>query len=195
LNILWDLDGTIVDTIPSLVQTFCTFAKKYHDIEVDEKIVDELTRLDSMELFAYYGIEYSDENVNNFRKVNRNIPIDKLPLFDDVKKVFEIANLNVLVTNRNRRSTEEILKFWDIEKYFKEIICVDDKYPKKPDPTSYRYINHKYKIDLVIGDRDLDLIPARELGIKTCSYRNENCESDYKISNYSELQLQLHKFK
>lgn len=187
LNILWDLDGTVVDTVPSLVETFCLFAEKYYGIAVDKDIAEELTKINSELLFEQYSIEFNQDNVEKFREVNRTISIDKTPLFDGVIEVLEKSTLNVLVTNRNRRSTLEILRYWDIEKYFVEVICVDDGYPKKPDATSYEYLDRKFQIDLVIGDRDVDFEPARKLGIKTCVYKNPNVRADYYIGDYKDF--------
>lgn len=184
MKILWDLDGTIVDTVPSLVDTFCLFARVYHDIKVDREIADELTRINSEHLFAYYHIEWNEENVKNFRKINSKFSIKDVPLFDGVVDVLEKAELNVLVTNRNRNSTIQILKFWDIEKYFTEIICVDDGYPKKPDSTSYQYLHQKYHLDMVIGDREIDLIPANDLGMKKILYKNPFESADIHIDDY-----------
>jgi FMN phosphatase YigB (HAD superfamily) len=40
---------------------------------------------------------------------------------------------------------------------------------------------------LVVGDRDLDLIPARELNIKTCAFQNRNIEADFHIDSYADF--------
>lgn len=187
MRILWDLDGTIVDTIPSLTETFCSFVEKYHGIKVDWNIANKLTKVNSEELFAYYNIPYSDENVNKFREVNRSIPVSKTPLFEGVVEVLSKSELNILVTNRNRKSTIEILTHWNIIDYFKEIICVDDGFPRKPDSTSYRYVHKKYDVELVVGDRELDLTPGREIGLRTCLYRNPSVKADFHINDYAEF--------
>lgn len=187
MNILWDLDGTIVDTVPSLVETFCLFARKYYEIEADKTIVDKLTRINSEDLFAYYGIEYSEKNVQLFREINRTLPVDKTPLFKDVTNILEYSSKNVLVTNRNRVSTLEILEHYKIKDYFEEIICVNDGFPKKPEIDSYLHMHNKHNIDLVIGDRELDLKPARELHIKTAVFQNEQVKADWHIHSYEEF--------
>ncbi|HDR8395610.1 TPA: hypothetical protein QC291_005524, partial [Bacillus cereus] len=42
-------------------------------------------------------------------------------------------------------------------------------------------------IDLAIGDRELDLLPAKELGISTCMFQGDCDVADYSLSHYSEF--------
>ena len=43
-------------------------------------------------------------------------------------------------------------------------------------------------IDLVIGDREIDIIPAKELGISTCLYQNNISNiADFYLDNYKEF--------
>jgi phosphoglycolate phosphatase-like HAD superfamily hydrolase len=120
MHVLWDLDGTIVDTIPSLVDTFCILASEYHGIETDRTLVDELTRVNSEVLFAHYNIPYDEANIALFRDINSQIDVESMPLFEGVEE----NKTNYLVTNRNRKSTEQILHHLNIHHYFKEIVCV-----------------------------------------------------------------------
>ncbi|MED2933494.1 HAD hydrolase-like protein, partial [Bacillus wiedmannii] len=63
----------------------------------------------------------------------------------------------------------------------------DDGFPRKPNALSYDYLHKKHSIDLAIGDRELDLLPAKELGISTCMFQG-NCDvANYSLSHYSEF--------
>jgi len=48
-------------------------------------------------------------------------------------------------------------------------------------------LHEKHHIDLAIGDREIDLIPAKELGIATCIFQNQNVNADYYLSNYADF--------
>ncbi|WP_377918222.1 HAD-IA family hydrolase [Bacillus songklensis] len=91
------------------------------------------------------------------------------------------------MTHKSKESTLEILDCYDMKKYFTEIITKDDGYKRKPDIGAYAYLHDKYGIDMVIGDRELDLKPARELGIKTCAFQNPDLEADYHLSSYKDF--------
>ncbi|KAA0785084.1 HAD hydrolase-like protein, partial [Bacillus sp. BB081] len=86
---------------------------------------------------------------------------------------------------------EELLKFADknviMKKYFVDMVTIDDGFPRKPNALSYDYLHKKHSIDLAIGDRELDLLPAKELGISTCMFQG-NCDvADYSLAHYSEF--------
>ncbi|EEK42002.1 Phosphoglycolate phosphatase [Bacillus cereus m1293] len=48
-------------------------------------------------------------------------------------------------------------------------------------------MHQKHKIDLAIGDRELDLLPAKELGIITCMFQGQSDVADYYLNDYSEF--------
>ncbi|GAA3404093.1 hypothetical protein ACFFNY_02385 [Paenibacillus hodogayensis] len=43
-------------------------------------------------------------------------------------------------------------------------------------------------IDLAIGDREIDIIPANELGIRTCLFQNRTPGADYYIDSYDQFE-------
>jgi len=59
----------------------------------------------------------------------------------------------------------KFLRYYGWENYFAEIVTLANGFPRKPPVDSYQYLLTKYSIDLAIGDRELDLIPAKKLGI------------------------------
>lgn len=184
MKILWDLDGTILDTWPTLVEAFTIIA--------DQELLYEevLPHLKYGSAYEYYGV---DKNmVKEFREVERTLPHERKPLFPYVKDVLSGADFNVLVTHRNRCSTEELLDYWDLRKYFAEVICpADDGYSLKPDIHAYQYLHERYQLDLAVGDQKTDLIPAKKIGLRTCSFRERNEYADYLINCYSEFPYEL----
>ncbi len=45
------------------------------------------------------------------------------------------------------------------------MVTIGDGFPRKPNSLVYDYLHKKHNIDLAIGDRELELIPAKELGM------------------------------
>lgn len=39
-------------------------------------------------------------------------------------------------------------------------------------------------LDLIIGDRELDILPGKQLGIKTCLFQNNQPGANYYLSDY-----------
>lgn len=181
MNILWDLDGTILDSWPTLVQSFIQISGKELDPE------EVLPLLKNGQAFEIYGVP--SEKITDFRKTERTFKHEEKPLFPFVRDILEQTNLNVLVTHRNRQSTEELLEYWNLAPYFERVICPEfDGFELKPHPESYEYLHRRYKIDLAIGDQETDLIPARKMGISTCAFRNPNPYADYVIDCYSKFE-------
>lgn len=184
MKILWDLDGTILDTWPTLVEAFTIIAEK--DLPYEEV----LPLLKYGSAYEYYGVDKN--RVKEFREVERTLPPERKPLFPHVKDVLAMADANVLVTHRNRRSTEELLDHWNLCKYFAEVICpADDGYSLKPDIHAYQYLHERYQLDLAIGDQKTDLIPAKKIGLRTISFREQNEYADTLINCYSEFPNKL----
>ena len=64
----------------------------------------------------------------------------------------------------------------------------EDGFLKKQNPESYVHMQKKYAINFVVGDRELDIIPATKLGITTCAFQNEAIPgADYYIDSYHQL--------
>jgi HAD superfamily hydrolase (TIGR01549 family) len=183
MKLLWDFDGTMFNTYPTIVKSF---KELLPDREVSDEEVLKQMKISSEVAIQYFQIEKRifDETFHALEK--RLHPKDKPP-FPYLEDVLKSAELNVIVTHKSKESTLEILDFYDMKKYFTEIITKDDGYKRKPDTGAYAYLHDKYGIDMVIGDRELDLKPARELGIKTCAFQNPDLEADYHLSSYRDF--------
>ncbi|MDQ0199192.1 HAD-IA family hydrolase [Neobacillus ginsengisoli] len=179
MNILWDFDGTLFDTYPSLVEGFVQLSKK----ELDKREVLKWLKIDSKTAFKHYGV---DENKREEyqRLYNYYAKTTSRP-FDYLEDVLSSVDNNIIVTHRERESTAALLEKFQLKKYFTEIVSVEeDGFIRKPHISSYKHVLENYNIDLVVGDRELDLIPARQLNIKTVAFQNRNIEADYYIDSY-----------
>jgi HAD superfamily hydrolase (TIGR01549 family) len=181
MNILWDFDGTLFDTYPVYVSIF-------------SKVVGNNTN--DMEIYKHLKVSFSHA-INHYKLSNDQLlelhdlenhlsPYEIKP-FDGVEEVLRFAYKNVIMTHKDREGVLAILKHHDWEKHFSDIVTINDGYPRKPDPTAYNYLHKKHGIDLVIGDREIDILPAMELGIVTCLYRNQSNNADYHLENYSDF--------
>lgn len=182
MNILWDFDGTLFDTYPSLVEGFIQLSKR----ELDRDEVLKWLKKDSKTAFKHFGIDESQREeyqrlYNHFAKTT-SIP------FEHLEDVLSGVDANIIVTHREKKSTVSLLEKFGLRKYFKEIVSVEEQgFARKPDSASYEYVLKTHQIDLVVGDRDLDLIPARKLGIKTVAFQNTNIEADFHINTYEDF--------
>jgi phosphoglycolate phosphatase-like HAD superfamily hydrolase len=182
INILWDFDGTLFDTYPALVEGFIALSQK----ELDRSEVLEWLKIDSKTAFKHYGIDENQradyQNLHNYHSKQHSRP------FDHLEEVLASVDSNIIVTHRDKESTIFLLKKYKLSKYFKEIVSVEEQgFTRKPHSASYEYVLKNHHIDLVVGDRDLDLIPARKLNIKTVAFQNRNITADFYIDSYEEF--------
>lgn len=102
------------------------------------------------------------------------------------------ADHNIIVTHRDKESTLLLLEKFNLRDFFTEIVSVEEEgYIRKPDISSYKHVLTKYQIHLTVGDRELDLIPARKLNIKTAAFQNRNILADYYIDSYKNFKTTI----
>lgn len=186
-NVLWDFDGTIFDTYPVIIENFFKVLGKRED----EEEVLRLFKQSSVEVYKHYDLKYTEENLNKMIILERQVSPVSTPPFENVLQALQLTNKNVIVTNKDREAVEAILEHYKMAHLFAAIICRDEGFERKPDGASYAYIHNEHHIDLVVGDRELDFIPARVLGIRTCAFRNSSLEVDFHIEDYSEFEKVL----
>ncbi|WP_251033076.1 HAD hydrolase-like protein [Bacillus sp. ISL-7] len=182
INVLWDFDGTLFDTYPALVSGFINLSKQ--DLDRDEVL--KWLKIDSKTAFKHYGIDEKQrleyQTLHNYYSKTESKP------FEHLAEALSSVDHNIIVTHRDKESTIFLLKKYHLDKYFKEIVSVEEQgFTRKPHSSSYEYVLKSHYIDLVVGDRDLDLIPARELNIKTCAFQNRNIEADFHIDSYADF--------
>ncbi|GGH80902.1 phosphoglycolate phosphatase [Pullulanibacillus pueri] len=197
MHILWDFDGTLFDTYPSYVRALNQVIKEATEGELYQHLKQSFGQ-------AIEFYQLPPEKVDVYKTLEKQIPPMEKPPFPHVKDVLEQAELNVIMTHKSRSGALEILKHHNMEQYFTEMVSGDDDYPRKPDPASYRYLHEKYRIDLAVGDRALDLIPAKALGIRTCYFAPDReiisspeaeKVADLVVTSYQALLMEMKKFK
>jgi HAD superfamily hydrolase (TIGR01549 family) len=182
MNILWDFDGTLFDTYPALVEGFIKLSKQ----DLDRTEVLKWLKKDSKTAFKHYGIDESQREeytrLHNYYSKNESIP------FEQLEEVLSSIENNIIVTHRDKESTIFLLEKYNLKKYFTEVVSVEEQgFTRKPHSASYEYVLKSHHIDLVVGDRDLDLIPARKLNIKTVAFQNQDIEADFHIDSYADF--------
>jgi HAD superfamily hydrolase (TIGR01509 family) len=185
VRILWDFDGTLFDTYPA----FTKVMKQLVSSAISEEEI--LRELKVSFHHATEVFQLTEEQITAFRKKDNALSPDDKPPFRGLKTILEKAELNVIMTHKPRAEVIAILKHFDMEHYFADLVAGDDGFPRKPDPASYHHLNDQYHLDLAVGDRLLDIIPAKEVGMKTCLFQNDSPGADFYVTNYYDLNEML----
>lgn len=181
MNILWDFDGTLFNTYP-------VYTGLFKEILGDEASSSEIyvqLKKSFGEAFRYF--QFTGAQIRSFFEVYQKTPAETFVPFNDVEKVLDYAQKNFIVTHNDRENLIRMLRPYRFAPYFTEMVTSDDGYPKKPNSLAYRYLKKKYQIDLVIGDRLLDIVPGHELGIRTCLFQNHEPGADCYLDAYKDF--------
>lgn len=181
MNILWDFDGTLFDTYPA----YTNILSQALGNVVDKQEIYEKLKIPYSHAIDYYNISSNQEK--EIKTLQKKLSPKEMKPFDNVEKVLKFANKNVIMTHKHRDGVLAILNYYGWDKYFADMVTIDDGFPRKPNPLAYVHLHTKHRIDLVIGDRELDLLPAKELGISTCIFQSQSDLADYHLQDYSEF--------
>ncbi|PEW97036.1 phosphoglycolate phosphatase [Bacillus cereus] len=181
MNILWDFDGTLFDTYP----VYTKILSQVLGEEISEEEIYTNLKVSFSYAIDYY--EISKKQLSEIDVLESRIIIEDIKPFEKVEEVLKFADKNVIMTHKDRAGVLSILNHYGWDKYFVDMVTIDDGFPRKPNSLAYDHLHKKYNIDLAIGDRELDLLPAKELGISTCMFQG-NCDvANYSLSHYSEF--------
>lgn len=198
-NIIWDVDGTLFDTYPSIAKAF----KAALDDLGESVALYEIERLARKSLSycitalaGQYHL-HKDDIEQKFVAYYDLITPEDQPPFPGVMALCEyicaIGGKNVIITHRGQEGTAELLAVHHMAPYFTGCLTRDDGYPRKPDPAAFTAVLKQYclksKETIAVGDRDIDVLAGQAAGVSTCFFgsASEGIPADLVISNFDEL--------
>ncbi|WFO76205.1 HAD family hydrolase [Desulfurococcaceae archaeon MEX13E-LK6-19] len=187
--LLFDLDGTLVDTKDVIVKSFVLAAQKM-GIKIDPKRVRELIGYPLMDVVKGSLLDnYDEETIDRFVRLRKSI-MEQLwrkeaKLFSDVIPVLEALSKrkDVVLGIASSSIIERIIemtKYFGIIKYFKILSGVHKGVRGKPHPDVLIYAMEKTGIQrectVYIGDAEIDCITARNAGISFILINRDCCD-------------------
>lgn len=203
-NIIWDFDGTLFDTYPAIVYSFVSVLKSDYLLTYDPIEIERLVRIDtgfcSQKISHENGLDSNEvlKKVRNF--YNEQTIITEKPHEHSIDICAKISKLgsNILITHRDKHSTDNILQYYDMLKLFDLIITADDEVTPKPSLESFNIALKSMEIrkceTIGVGDRDLDVQAALNAGIKSVYFNPDgfvNTNATYNIRSLSEINVLL----
>jgi phosphoglycolate phosphatase len=187
--ILFDLDGTLIDSTDAIVSTFY---HSFEELEYDFKGNDE-----DIKSFIGYPLDIMYENLgipkervwdfvssykNRYRKISTQKTLLLPNALEAVKLASSIARVSV-VTTKTRLYTIPLLKHFEMLEYFEIVTGRENVENPKPHPEpilkTLEQMDYDEKIHKVwmIGDTKLDLIAAKDAKVNSigvlCGYGKE----------------------
>lgn len=178
--VIWDLDGTLFDSYPVIVESvYLTFQESGIRLSREE-IWDYAIRRSSSELFY----EISDERsiavealFDRYRQISRAKYGEIVPMNGALAVLDGLQNLGVsqFVYTHRGKTTVPVLDKLGMTPYFERILTSESGFARKPDPEALHWLINTYGLDpektFYVGDRQLDMACAANAGIAGILFR------------------------
>ncbi len=208
--IIFDLDGTVINSAPDLTDSLNEVLRKEGLRKVDNSILGSLVgggaEMMIRKGFKHFNLKINEKKINqyvkNFLEFYFENCTKKTELYPGIKELLKYLKAKkikiCLCTNKKQYLTEKIITDFNLNEYFNVILGSTEKKKMKPSTEMLEYccksINVTPSESIMIGDSENDIVPARELGIASffVSYGygvlNENVIPDFSFDSVSEMQ-------
>ncbi len=186
--ILFDMDGVLVDSLDSWWMALNSALKRYKHQEITR---DEFTK-------TYWGHDlkanlkrlHLNPEVAQFCNVTYGNHIDYIRIYPDTTATLQRLSTykKAIITNTPTDCARQILKKFNIESYFQQIITSDDVQKAKPDPEIVFKACGRLAVDpktvILVGDTESDVKAGQAAG---CIVVGLKTPADVTIQTLSEL--------
>ncbi|KAA0944321.1 pyrophosphatase PpaX [Sporosarcina sp. ANT_H38] len=174
-TLLFDFDGTLLDTNELIIQTFQHVLGNHYPGKYDR--IDILPFLGPTlhESFGSIDIEKTEQLIDEYRLWNKSMHDELSIEFDGVSetmKLLKAAGMKMAIVSTKRKDMVMLgLELLDVEGVFDEIIARDDVTKTKPDPEPILLALERLGVTadeaLMIGDNYHDIEGGQNAGVRT----------------------------
>lgn len=173
-NVLFDLDGTIVDTNELIIESFLHV--------LNDKLAMQITRdqlipqmggplVDQFQYFT--GRSIVDQQVADYRKYNlmrHDEMVSVFPYVNEVVQAFAKHGIKMgVVTTKMRDTTKRVLQMFDLLPYMQTVVTLEDVEHAKPHPEPVQRaldaLQAEPKETVMVGDSSFDILSAQQAGV------------------------------
>ena len=201
--ILFDLDGTIVDTSKDITNALNYALSPYGldgiSVEATIKIIGEgLTRLIE-KVLGEERYHLKDAVSKRFLDYYSAHLVDNSQIYPDVKETLDMLSgyRKAVISNKRENLSVNLLKQLDLDRHFELIVGSDTTPERKPSAGPLLYVCSKLHISsreaLMVGDSQYDIEAGHNAGTKTVAVtygyqeRSLLTAADYQIDSFRDL--------
>lgn len=210
-NILFDLDGTLLDTNELIIRSFQHTYERHLNKHVDkEDIIKSFGEILKITIDREFG-EDSDEAIKTYRgfqvgNFEKLISIHN-GVVEGIKELHRLGYKMGVVTSRLSESAIKGLKHFGLKDYFESIISADDTEIHKPDPTpalmALAQLGGNVQETMIVGDSSFDILCGKNAGMTSVAVGWSalprdiilKCEPDYVVESMEGLVALIVKLK
>lgn len=179
--VVFDLDGTLVDSAPTIMYVANSILATHSGLILDLKTTSSFIGNGSLvlmeKILAYHRLKGHEiairaiELVEEFDQLYALNPVINLELYPNVKtslNQFKSAGFKIgLCTNKRVEVTQIILDYFDLSPYFDIVIGADQVKKHKPDPEGLNMCVSMLAAQktFYVGDSEVDSSTAKNAGL------------------------------
>lgn len=195
---IWDLDGTLIDSYPAIVQSLLTLLRR-HGLEMDKRMVWDDVKFRSVHEFIQdisgrLRLEFSalKEEYSAIAKAEPG-NIQAMPGAEEVLNALTHLGASQFVYTHKGGSADRVLEVLGLRKYFQEVVTSAAGFRRKPDPQGIQYLTAKYGLEAgetyYVGDRELDVRCAENAGIRSILLDDGSCPRKADLTVHSLIEI------
>lgn len=176
-TVLFDLDGTIIDTNELIIASFQHVLDKHNQPRTREQIIPFMGMTLEQQFEAFSGRKDVTEYVADYRSYNtihHDTMVRGFPHVNEVISTLKERGIKLgIVTTKIRPSTMRVLELFNLLEYMDTIVTVQDVTHPKPHPepvlTAVEQLKADPKRTLMIGDSPADIKSAQAAGVHSAA--------------------------
>lgn len=177
IGILFDFDGTLIDSEPAILYSYEELFRRYGKIEdfTPEKRIKVVGPSIDSAIAEMFPNENTEQLVDEYRAIQSEHVQHLVQVMPHTVEVLKILKKNYklgIVSSRRRDSVIHILNILELKDYFDDLIGYDDVKKEKPDPEGVLTIIKRMNLKdaIYIGDSVVDILAGQNANIKTVAY-------------------------
>jgi pyrophosphatase PpaX len=202
-TLLFDLDGTLIDTNELIISSFMHTLQHYYPGQYSKEDVLQFMGPPLMDSFNKLNPDKAEEMAQFYRDYNHQkhdeLVTEFEGVFDTIKTLHEKGYKLAIVTTKKRFTVEMGLKLTKLDQFFEVVITLDDVTHAKPDPEpllkALEQLGSKPEKAIMVGDNNHDIEGGKNTGTLTAgvawAFKGreyiEGLHPDYILDNMSDL--------
>ncbi|MBP2240306.1 pyrophosphatase PpaX [Cytobacillus eiseniae] len=202
-TILFDLDGTLIDTNELIISSFLHTLGKYYPDQYDREAVIPFLGPSLTETFAAINPENVEEMIAVYREYNLEnhdlLVKDFDGVYETIRQLKEAGFKIGIVTTKVLMVAKKGLELSKLDPFFDVIIALDHVQKPKPDPEpilkALELLGSKPEEAIMVGDNSHDILGGKNAGTKTAgvawSMKGKaflsGFQPDYMLENMTDL--------
>ncbi|OXL86556.1 pyrophosphatase [Paenibacillus sp. SSG-1] len=175
-TVLFDLDGTIIDTNELIISSFMHVLEKHVPTPLTREVIIPKMGMTLEQQLQFFS---GSEDVTHFHQAYRTYNdahhdemVQPFPHVLEVIKELDRRGITMgVVTTKNKPGTFRVLEMFGLDKYMKAIVTVMDVEHPKPHPEPVLMAISQLGADpeatLMVGDSPVDIQSAKAAGVRS----------------------------